>query len=50
MDWASYTIIYEDDEALIRFQELLKSHKRGYTSEGHVPFTVWQLLDDEDQR
>lgn len=50
MDWTSYTIIYEDDDALIRFQELLKSHKRGYTSEGLVPFTLWQLLDDEDQR
>lgn len=50
MDWNSYAIIYESDNALIRLHELLKSHKRAYTSEGHVPFTVWQLDPEGDYR
>lgn len=28
MRWKSYTILYEDDDGLIRLQEILKMHKR----------------------
>lgn len=42
MDWTSYVIIYEDDEALVRLADLLKV-PRGPTEDGHTPFTVWQL-------
>ncbi|KAL1131739.1 hypothetical protein AAG570_011352, partial [Ranatra chinensis] len=50
MDWKSYSIIYEDDDALIRLQEVLKAHKGALTSEGYVPFTVWKLQDNQDYR
>ncbi|XP_014247084.1 glutamate receptor ionotropic, kainate 2-like isoform X2 [Cimex lectularius] len=47
MDWGSYTIIYEKEEALIRLQGILKAHNKGLTAEGHVPFTAWQLEGDD---
>ncbi|CAH1400969.1 unnamed protein product [Nezara viridula] len=50
MDWTSYAILYDSDLGLLRLQELLKSHKRAYTTEGHVPFTVWQLEPEGDVR
>ena len=50
MDWISYTILYETDNGLIRLEELLKSHRRSFTPEGHVPFTVWQLEPNTDLR
>ncbi|CAH1400966.1 unnamed protein product [Nezara viridula] len=50
MDWTSYAILYDSDFGLLRLQELLKSHKRAFTSEGHVPFTVWQLEPEGDVR
>ncbi|XP_014272498.1 glutamate receptor ionotropic, kainate 2 isoform X2 [Halyomorpha halys] len=50
MDWTSYAILYDSDYGLLRLQELLKSHKRAFTSEGHVPFTVWQIEPEGDVR
>uniref|UniRef100_A0A0K8TK31 Glutamate receptor, ionotropic kainate 2 n=1 Tax=Lygus hesperus TaxID=30085 RepID=A0A0K8TK31_LYGHE len=46
MDWMSYVIVYEEDEALVRLADLLKV-PRGVTIEGRTPFTVWQLPKPE---
>ncbi|KAF6211529.1 hypothetical protein GE061_012042 [Apolygus lucorum] len=46
MDWMSYVIVYEEDEALVRLGDLLKV-SRGVTTEGRTPFTVWQLPKPE---
>ncbi|XP_034244808.1 glutamate receptor ionotropic, kainate 2-like isoform X2 [Thrips palmi] len=45
MAWKSFTIIYEDDEALFRLQEVLKAH-----GPADAPITVRRLGDDPDYR
>lgn len=49
MDWKSYTIVYENEEGLLRLQEVLKPIPDN-TSERHIPFSVRQLPEDEDYR
>ena len=45
MDWKSFTIIYENDEGLVRLQEVLKRH-----GPGDPPITVRQLGPGPDYR
>lgn len=44
-NWKTFTIIYEDNDGIIRLQELLKTF--GHTSNS---ITVRQLGDSEDYR
>ena len=43
--WKSYTILYEDNQGLVRLQELLKS-----PTQSDVKIVVRQLPQDEDYR
>ena len=43
--WKSYTILYEDNQGLVRLQELLKS-----PTQSDVKIVVRQLPPDEDYR
>ena len=43
--WRSYTILYEDNQGLVRLQELLKS-----PTQSDVRIVVRQLPADEDYR
>lgn len=43
--WKSYTIMYEDNQGLVRLQELLKS-----PTQSDVKIVVRQLPHDEDYR
>ncbi len=43
--WKSYTILYEDNQGLVRLQELLKS-----PTQSDVKIVVRQLPADEDYR
>lgn len=45
MNWKSFTILYEDDDGLIRLQDVLKS-----TNKGDQPITVRQLGEGPDYR
>ena len=44
-NWKSYTILYEDNQGLVRLQELLKS-----PTQSDVKIVVRQLPQDEDYR
>ncbi len=43
--WKSYTILYEDNQGLVRLQELLKS-----PTQSEVKISVRQLSHDDDYR
>ena len=43
--WKSYTILYEDNQGLIRLQELLKS-----PTQSDIKISVRQLPSDDDYR
>ncbi|CAD6205048.1 GSCOCG00003117001-RA-CDS [Cotesia congregata] len=43
--WKSFTIIYENNEGLVRLQELLKAH-----GPSEFPIAVRQLGETEDYR
>lgn len=43
--WKSFTIIYENNDGLVRLQELLKAH-----GPSKFPITVRQLSDSGDYR
>ncbi|XP_022911458.2 glutamate receptor ionotropic, kainate 2-like [Onthophagus taurus] len=45
MDWRTYTIIYEDDNSLIRLQEVLK-----ISQNDDFPVKIRKLLPGDDQR
>ncbi|GJQ74578.1 hypothetical protein Trydic_g21439 [Trypoxylus dichotomus] len=46
MHWKSYAVIYEDDESLIRIQEVLKLQRQ---DADHFPITIMKLLPGKDQ-
>lgn len=45
MAWRSFTIIYENDDGLVRLQEVLKGH-----GPRDSPITVRQLGEGDDYR
>lgn len=45
MQWKSFTVLYEDNDGLIRLQEVLKS-----TSQGDIPITVRQIPKKPDEK
>lgn len=50
MDWKSFTVIYDDDEALLRLQAVFKGHDGRERRKGHAFFTIHQLGEDSDYR
>ncbi|KRT86243.1 hypothetical protein AMK59_2701 [Oryctes borbonicus] len=46
MHWKSYAVLYEDEEGLIRAQEVLKLERRDAND---FPITIRKLLPEEDQ-
>lgn len=48
MDWISFTLLYEFDEDLIFFQNLLIKHNDLKDEENFSPIILKQLPDDGD--
>ena len=49
MDWTSFTLLYENDDDFVIFQELLMKHEEYESEENYSPITLKQLpLDNDD--
>lgn len=48
MDWISFTLLYEKDEDLILFQDLLIEHNNLKDEENFSPINLRKLPVDED--
>ena len=48
MDWVSFTLLYEKDEDLILFQDLLIMHNTLQDEENFSPIILRKLPADED--
>lgn len=46
MDWTSFTLLYEHDEDLIYFQDLLMKHEELKNEENYNPIVLKQLPPD----
>lgn len=48
MDWTAFTLLYETDDDLILFQDLLIEHEQLKNQENYQPIVLKQLPENKD--